>query len=464
MGLERGWGSQGSTHERPVSLRPSLTFGTLPHRDGIPSSPRHHPIQPELAPVTLLPEDPENVARSILESTREREAEWVALVMELAELESPSTDPASQRAVQDVVTRELERLGYHVRIHGDSPTDGGMLLARREPWPKQIENASDPLGLGASPPGSYQLLVGHTDTVWPHGTLQTMPVERENDVLRGPGVFDMKGGIAQGLLALRVLHGLKLTPGLEPIFFLNTDEEIGSMGSTPTLQELARRAARVLVLEPALGREGRIKTARKGTGGFLVRVLGRSAHAGLAPEEGASAILELAHCILHIQGLARPDIGTDVNMGTVQGGERPNVVASRAQVEVDVRVSTLAEGRRLEAAVYALASADRSVPGTRVEVEGAVDRPPLERTPGNRILWDQAQESARALGLEVTQGFAGGASDGNTTSLLAPTLDGLGAVGDGAHALHEHLLISASLDRAALLAGLLMLPPSHGKA
>ena len=384
--------------------------------------------------------DSEARARSLLEWMRSRRARFVGLVEEMARLESPSTVPESQRPVQELLREELEALGFRVRI-ASGRRSGGRLLARRARWEDQGRPS--------------QLILGHTDTVWPQGTLPTMPVEREGEVLRGPGVFDMKGGVAQAVLALEALDDLGLQPPLEPVIFLNSDEEIGSPESTHTIRLLARRVCRTFVLEPALDPTGRIKTARKGTGAFRVRVVGRSSHAGLAPEEGASAIGELASVISRLHAMADPERGVFVNVGVVSGGVRPNVVAPEAEARVDVRVDTLEAGRDLERRIRSL---EAETPGCRLEISGEVDRPPLERTPENRGLWEAATRVARAMDLELEEGLAGGASDGNTTSQLTPTLDGLGAVGDGAHAAHEHLVVERSLERAALLAGLLLLP------
>ena len=379
----------------------------------------------------------------LLDWMRSQRARFVELVEALAHMESPSTVPETQAPVQARLTAELEALGFRVRVTPGRRT-GGRLLARP-----------------ASPSTEYaggQLLLGHTDTVWPQGTLESMPVALEGDVLRGPGVFDMKGGVAQIVLALEALRELDLAPSLAPVVFINSDEEIGSPESTHTIRLLARRVRRAFVLEPALDPSGRIKTARKGTGGIRIRVVGRSSHAGLAPDEGASAIAELASVVRRLHAMSDPSRGVTVNVGMVSGGVRPNVVAPEAQAQVDVRVNTAADGQELERRIHALES---TTAGCHLEIEGAVDRPPLERTPGNRTLWDAAQRLGEAMGIPLEEGRAGGASDGNTTSQFTPTLDGLGAVGDGAHATHEHLVVERTLERAALLAGLLLVPEAE---
>ena len=224
---------------------------------------------------------------------------------------------------------------------------------------------------------------------------------------------------------------------------------------TSAIKRLARAARRVFVLEPALGPAGHLKTERKGCWLFDIAVHGRAAHAGLAPETGASAIREMARVISRLDTLADPARGVTVNVGVVSGGTRRNVVAAEATALAEVRVRTVADGEAVERAVFALAA---ETPGTRIEVKGGVDRPPLERTPRNRALFAVAQAAAAELGIELGQGFAGGGSDGSTTSLYAPTLDGLGAVGDGAHAADEHVQVDRMPERAALLALLLLAP------
>lgn len=374
----------------------------------------------------------------ILARTRERESEWVELVETLARLESPSDDIRSQGAVLDRIAARLSRLDYRLhRIPGRRT--GGLLVA-----------------LPHRPRGrSGQLLLGHTDTVWPRGTLATMPVVREGRRLRGPGVFDMKAGLAQMILALETLHEMGLTPAVSPIVLVNSDEEIESPESTRHIRRLARRVCRVFVLEPALGGAGRLKTSRRGTGHFRIRVQGVPAHSGLDPEKGSSAIQELALLVLALHALSEPDRGIHVNVGVVRGGTAVNTIAGEAIAEVDLRVDTLADAEEATRRIRGLRA---QVPGCRLEVEGGIDRPPFEPTPGGATLWRVARETGARLGLTLQEGRSGGASDGNTTAPLAPTLDGLGAVGDGAHAAHEFVEIDRCLERSALLASLLLLP------
>lgn len=265
----------------------------------------------------------------------------------------------------------------------------------------------------------------------------------------------MKGGLTHSVIALRVLAELSLEPSVCPVLFFNSDEEKGSRESTRHIRRLARGADRAFVLEPALGPEGRIKTARKGVGRFSLKVRGRSAHSGLDPTAGASAIQELSFVVQSLHELTDLDRGLVVNVGEITGGVSANVVAAEASAEIDVRVVTAEDGRWVEERIRGMRA---RVPGCSLEIEGGIGRPPMERTERNTVLWDAARAVAGEMDLSLEEGLAGGGSDGNTTSQTTPTLDGLGAVGDGAHAVHEHLDVARSLERCALLAGLLMLP------
>jgi glutamate carboxypeptidase len=382
-------------------------------------------------------------ARQLLAWTRGHREELVDYVRRLALAESPTDDPASQAPVMDLLQEGFESAGLLVR-RLPGRVSGGQLLARVA---RERRSAS-----GGSPP---QLLLGHCDTVWPIGTLREMPVEITDDVIRGPGVYDMKGGLAQMVFALRALRELDIAPDVPPVAFVNSDEEKGSRESSRYIEMLARRASRALVLEPAFGLDGRLKTARKGGGRFEVEVIGKSAHAGLDPEAGASAILELSHVIQKLHALNDPERGVTVNVGVIEGGYRPNVVAARARAVVDVRVPSATDAARIE---YAIGTIRPVTPGARIQVGGGIGRPPMERTPGNRALWRAARAAGSELGLELRETAVGGMSDGNTASLHAPTLDGLGPTGDGAHAAHEFASIPGLVERTALLAALILLP------
>ncbi len=381
-----------------------------------------------------------SVADRVRKHLSARRNEMAEFLTWLVEAESPTFDPDSQRAPQRLLADRLESLGYRVR-HYSGATSGGMLLAH--PADRVRGDA-------------IQLVIGHSDTVWPAGTISDMPARREGGRLYGPGSFDMKGGLVEIVYAAETLRDLDLHPTVAPVVLVNSDEETGSLDSWRLIERLARIADRAFILEPALGPGGLLKTARKGNGQFLLRVHGRAAHAGLEPEKGASAILELSLCIQQLFELNDPDRGITVNVGTIDGGLRTNVVAPTSEATIDVRVLHAADAPRIEQAIRSLQA---RTPGTELEITGGINRLPMERTPRNRRLWRSARRSAEQLGIEIGEGISGGGSDGNITSLYCATLDGLGPVGDGAHAVHEHVLVDSLSDRAALLALLLVEPP-----
>jgi glutamate carboxypeptidase len=282
-----------------------------------------------------------------------------------------------------------------------------------------------------------------------------MPFRHDGGRLFGPGVFDMKGGLVQMLFALKGLHALGVETAASPVVFVNSDEETGSRGSRRHLRHLARAAARAFVMEPADGPRGALKTARKGVGHFSISVHGRAAHAGLSPDEGASAILEMSHLVQELFEMNAPEQGVTVNVGTVDGGLGANVIAPRVTVEVDVRAWTQDEADQVERGIRALAPRDSRC---AIEVTGGFGRPPMEPSERNMALWRHAESIAGDLGIEIEQAAVGGGSDANITNSLTPTLDGLGAVGQGAHAADEQLVVSHMPQRAALLAGLLASP------
>ena len=377
------------------------------------------------------------VANDILQHLQGQRDKMIQLLEVMTKSESPSDQPQAQVEIREIIATELERLGFRVRrIPGSS--SGGMLYASQ---PTRAR--------GARP----QLMLGHYDTVWPLGTLDHMPFSVDGDIVRGPGVYDMKGGITQALLALDTLRHFGIKPIVSPAIFLNSDEEIGSRESGRYIAALAPQMDRVFVLEPSLGVAGQLKTARKGIGRFTITVQGEAAHAGLDPGAGASAILELSHVIQALFALNDFDRGITVNVGTIDGGLRPNVVAPESQAVVDVRVASRADADEVSSSILNL---EPEIPGTSLSIEGGFGRQPMEKTAANRELWQLALRLGSELGMELEEGLAGGGSDGNTTSLYTSTLDGMGPVGDGAHAHHEHLLIDKTLERAALLTMLLM--------
>ena len=349
----------------------------------------------------------------------------LAALERLVVAESPSLNKARCDACADEVAELFrQRTGIRARRHRRS--DRGDHLEIR------IGEGTEPI-----------VLLCHHDTVWPTGTLARLPFRVDGDRVAGPGSYDMKAGIVEAAFALEGSSPRR------PVVVLSTsDEEIGSTSSRALIEETAREAVAVLVLEPAAS-GGAIKTARKGIADFILEIEGRAAHAGVEPEKGISAIEEMAHQVLALKELADPVGGTTINVGVVEGGTRPNVVAARARAEIDVRFARASEAERI---VNAIGNLQARLPGARLSVSGGVDRPPMERGPGTIRLAQLAQHLASDVGFQLTETSTGGGSDGNFTAAIgAPTLDGLGPDGGGAHADSEHLLVPSWLERTELL-------------
>jgi glutamate carboxypeptidase len=361
--------------------------------------------------------------------------DWaVALIEDLVRLESPSGDPGALNRCGTALAHHLTALGGRVTPIA-APGTGDHLRAE--------------FGRGES----QVMVLGHFDTVWPVGQLERMPVRLEDGRLYGPGTFDMKAGIAQALLAVRALNDTDRHWPHRLVMLWTTDEEIGSTTSRALIEAEARRSRAVLVLEPSLP-GGALKTARKGVGDFRICVTGIAAHAGVDPTGGASAIHELAWQVTRLTELTNLAGGVTVNVGLISGGSRSNVIAERAEAVVDVRIPTMADAARVTSSFTKLVARDSRV---HLEVSGGIDRPPMERTPEVVALFNLASAIAADMGRTLGEGATGGGSDGNFTAALGiPTLDGLGAEGDGAHALHEHVLVESLAFRAALVAGLIL--------
>ncbi len=370
----------------------------------------------------------------LLTRLQPREREMLQTLQAVVERESPSHDKAALARLAQHLSQEFARRGGKPTLHAQEKSGPHL----------QVDFAD---GSGAP-----LLLLGHYDTVWEAGTLARMPWRVEHGRAWGPGAFDMKGGIVQALYALETLAGGGRLP--RPVtVLLVSDEEIGSESSRRLTESLAKNASAVLVLEPAHGVEGACKTARKGVGDFTIRVHGVSAHAGLDFEKGHNAVLELARQIACVAGFTELKRGLTVSPGVVRGGTRGNVVPDQAEVLVDVRIARRSDGARIEKRFRALRPHDRQC---RIEVEGGINRPPLERTPAVAGLYSRARGIARVLGFDLKEAAVGGGSDGNFTAGLGiPTLDGLGAVGEGAHASHESIVTAELPRRAALLARLI---------
>ncbi len=379
------------------------------------------------------------LASRVQEAAAGLRAEMVGYLERLVRIETPSTEPATLTPAFDLLQQGLTDSGLRC-VRRSGRTSGGMLLAR---WP-------------ATAGGPSQLLLGHCDTVWPVGSIETMPVRVEGGRMTGPGVYDMKGGLTQAIFALRVLGQLGIPPQVAPVVFINSDEEVGSRESERFIRRLARIVDRTFVLEPSLTPSGKLKTARKGVAQYHITVKGRAAHAGLNPEQGVSAILELSILVQRLFALNDPERGVSVNVGTIDGGMRPNVIAPESSARVDVRVPTRADSRRIDQAIRGLRPTH---PEVELVIDGGAGRAPMERTPDSERLWRAAYRLGSDLGIELEQGTAGGGSDGNITCEYTPTLDGLGAVGDGAHALHEYVDLDRMVERTALLALLILQPP-----
>lgn len=371
----------------------------------------------------------------ILREARRRVPQTIELIRDFVECESPSGDAT---AIARFVDLFADRIGDLARVRTFAAHSQGKHFRCEFILP------------GGKKDGQI-LALGHSDTVWPIGTLRTMPFRRSRGRLFGPGVFDMKSGLALFITAMRILRDLDIPVRRNVVLQVNSDEEIGSLTSRALTEQAARESVAVLVLEPA-GDGGKLKTARKGVGDYTVTVRGVAAHAGLDFEKGASAIVEMSRQIERIAGFTRLDRGITVSPGTIRGGTRSNVIAGECSVEVDVRIPRASDARYLDRCFHSLKPFDKRC---TVQVEGGLNRPPLERTAGVGKLFDLAALLAREIGVELEECAVGGGSDGNFTAALGvPTLDGLGAVGEGAHAPGESVVIGHLAERSALLAKL----------
>jgi glutamate carboxypeptidase len=359
------------------------------------------------------------------------------LLSELAgwvRIETPTTDATAVNRLMDVAEAELSRAGAAVTRVPGREGFGDNLIARAGGGDKPI------------------LVLGHLDTVWSHGTLDSMPYQVNGNKAHGPGIYDMKAGSFLALHALRCILRQRVPTNRPIVLLLTPDEEVGSPTSRWLIEQEAAQAACVLVPEPA-GAGGACVTARKGVGRFVMRVEGKGSHAGGAFEDGASAIVELSHQIIDIHRMVDLDRGITLNCAPIWGGSRPNVISPDAGCEIDLRVNSPEDGEAMEARLLGLSA---RTPGCRVVVEGGMNRPPYAETEAIRGLYGKAQAMAQQVGLALPRQHRGGGSDGNFSAALGvPTLDGLGCPGAGAHASHEHILWGHLAQRAALMAGLL---------
>jgi len=359
----------------------------------------------------------------------------VSLLKQLCSFESPSGDKVAVDACSAFVAGQLHDLGAQVRTVTQSAAGNHLVVD----WAGSVASGST---------GQF-LTLCHLDTVWPLGTLAIMPLREVEGKLHGPGTYDMKAGTVILWLALRAMQTVGLSPRHPIRMVFTSDEEVGSTTSRDLIEAEARRSTLALVLEPAMA-GGQLKTFRKGVGEFKIVAQGRSAHAGVDHPKGLNAIAELAHQIIKLQALTDYEQGTTLNVGVISGGTASNVVPERAEMDVDFRVSKMSEVERLMPTILNLQPA---IPGVQLAISGGLNRPPMERTATMIATFEQARRLGESLGLKLEEGSTGGGSDGNFTSALGtPTLDGIGARGDGAHAVHEHIIIDSLAERAALLA------------
>ncbi|HUQ49847.1 MAG TPA: M20 family metallopeptidase [Terriglobales bacterium] len=375
--------------------------------------------------------------RHLLKLVEESRPQMLATLQKLVEMESPSSNKGAVDLLGAELAREFKALGGRVTVHPQKKFGNHLQV--------DFPGAADEKPV---------MLLGHFDTVWDIGTLAQMPYKVEKGRIFGPGVYDMKVGIVMmmhAIAAAREANGGTLPRPVK--VWLVTDEEVGSESSRATTEELARSAAAVFVIEPSQGPDGALKTSRKGVGSYTVKVIGKASHSGVDFEEGQSAIVELAQQISRITTFTDLKKGTTVNPGIIQGGTRVNVIAAEASTDVDVRVTRIKDAAVLEKKFRGLKPVNRKC---KLEVEGGVNRPPMERTEKVVRLFRLAEQLSKGLGFKVKELATGGGSDGNFTAALGiPTLDGLGGVGEGAHALHESIVMSEIPLRTALLAALI---------
>jgi glutamate carboxypeptidase len=373
---------------------------------------------------------------SFLAYARQKQKDMIALIREFVECESPSDDAPSVNRFVDLIADRVKDIA-RVRTYPAGTFGRHMRCEFQLPGRKKT---------------GHILALGHSDTVWALETLRIMPFRNTKGRLWGPGVFDMKAGLVFFIFAMRALRDLNVEVKRNVVLQINSDEEVGSLTSRPLTEEAARKSEAVLVLEPGTGLEGKLKTSRKGIGDYTVTVRGQASHAGVDFANGASAIVEMSRQIEKIARFTRLNRGVTVNPGVIRGGTRSNVVAAECQCEIDFRVPDEQDWKNLAKKFKSLKAIDRRC---TLEVSGGLNRPPMVRSAGVRKLFGVAKELAAELGVKLAESSTGGGSDGNFTAALGvPTLDGLGAVGEGAHAPNESILIDRIADRTALLAKL----------
>jgi glutamate carboxypeptidase len=379
-----------------------------------------------------------SIARQIRAFSDDNQERIVELIKELVLIETPTLQTETHPKIHEVLIREFSSAGYSC-LRKRGKTSGGLLYCRPAERTRNRES---------------QLILGHCDTVWDIGTLrEKMPLIVDGNIMKGPGVYDMKAGLAQAIYALKALKELCIVPAVTPVVLISSDEELGSDDSLTLIKTLSKKVKRVLIPEPSFGDAGSLKTSRKGVGRYEIRITGKAAHSGLEPEKGISAVVVLADVIKELSSLSDYSKGISVNVGVVEGGTRENVVPAESRALVDVRARTTSDAWKIDQSIKNI---QPTLPGAVIEVLGGIDRPPMEKTKANQALWKKAERIGEELGLDLKGVESGGASDGNFTSEFAATLDGLGPVGGGAHALHEFIRLDKVSERTSLLAMLLM--------
>ena len=379
----------------------------------------------------------QHIANTIKKYLEDNRHDMLNFLKDMVAIESPSNNKEALHNIIKFLEDKFRSLGFYT-IHVKGEKGGGYLYAR--PLNKEKNSPS-------------QLLLGHCDTVWDLNTLNTMPISESKGKLTGPGVYDMKAGLTEIIFSLSAIKTLKLDVSQTPIVLINSDEEVGSHESTPIIKRLSKVVSRAFILEPPLGVEGKLKTERKGIGRFTVTIKGRATHAGLDPEKGINAIVELAHQVQKLHAMNDFDKGITVNVGLIEGGTSANVVAAASNAVIDVRVYNQKDGDYITKRIHELKP---MLDDVELVITGGIGRQPMEKTSRNQQLWKLAQADAKLIGLSLEEASAGGGSDGNTTSLYTVTLDGLGTTGDGAHATHEFIYIDKLIERTALLTLLLL--------
>ena len=373
--------------------------------------------------------------KELLDYAQDHADEILATLREMVELESFSADKDGVDALSAYIRNQFKELGAVVQTINQDEA-GNHLIAD---W-----GEGDP----------QVLILCHMDTVWPKGTLKERPFRIEDELAYGPGILDMKAGIANSIHALKAIRSLELKTQHRVRLLFNSDEEVGSPTSRLLIEQEAKRSTHVFCLEPGAGPNGALKIGRKGVGMFQVKVTGRAAHAGNEPEKGISAIEEMAHQVLALHKFTNLEIGTTVNVGVMQGGAVRNQVAPNAEAMVDLRVATAAEAERVTREILALTA---KLPGAKLEITGGLNRPPMEKTEATGKLLEWARKIAGPLGIQLDEAHVGGGSDAQFAAAAGiPVLDGLGGVGEGPHANHEHISVAALSQRTALLASLLV--------